>query len=139
MKTPCILPSLVHFIESASAHHTQSVCSLYVVDVHFLSMIILECMDSCKLTFNIESAKATGSVISPLSGCMDVCNESISQTVPTIFLKLGMNLGDNKGKKQHRPIFEKNSHFGGFCPNVTKNGKNHSFWDLAKKRLRQTF
>ena len=30
---------------------------------------------------------------------MYVCNELISETDPTIFLKLGMKLGDNKGKK----------------------------------------
>ena len=42
----------------------------------------------------VEPAKATGSMRSPLSvcmdGCMDVCNELISETAPTIFLKLGM-------------------------------------------------
>ena len=38
---------------------------------------------------------------SPLCGCSDVrmfvCNELISETTPTDFLKLGMKLGDNKG------------------------------------------
>ena len=53
---------------------------------------------------------------------MFVSNELISETAPTIFLKLGMKLGDNKGKKQHGPIFYKNSHFGRFWPNVPKNG-----------------
>ena len=45
--------------------------------------------------------------------CMDVwmyvwmygCNELISETAPPIFLKLGMKLGDNKGKKIARPDF----------------------------------
>ena len=37
--------------------------------------------------------------------CMYVCNELISETAPTIFLKLGMKLGDNKGKKIARPDF----------------------------------
>ena len=63
--------------------------------------------------FSIEPAKATGSVISPLFGCMcgwmdgwmDVCNELIAETAPTIFLKLGMNLGENKGKKIAQPNF----------------------------------
>ena len=36
---------------------------------------------------------------------MFVCNELISETAPTIFLKLGMKLGDNKGKKIARPDF----------------------------------
>ena len=51
----------------------------------------------------IEPAKATGSVISPLcvrpSVHVDFRNELISENAPTIFLKLGMKLGDNKGKK----------------------------------------
>ena len=33
---------------------------------------------------------------------------------PPIFLKLGMKLGDNKGKKIAWPDFYKNSHFGDF-------------------------
>ena len=57
----------------------------------------------------VESAKATGSMRSPLFGCADVrmygYNELISETAPPIFLKLGMKLGDNKGKKKHGPIF----------------------------------
>ena len=61
----------------------------------------------------VEPAKATGSMISPLSvcmdewmyGCMDVWNELISETAPTIFLKLGMKLGKYKGKKIARPDF----------------------------------
>ena len=64
-------------------------------------------------------------------------NELISETALTIFLKLGMKLGDNKGKKWHSPIFEKNSHCGRFWPNVPKNGQNHSLWDFAKKWLEQ--
>ena len=83
----------------------------------------------------IEPAKATGSMDSPLSGCSFVSNELISETAQPIFLKLGMKLGDNKGKKIARPIFDKNSHFGRVWPNVPKNGQNHSFWDFAKKRL----
>ena len=73
----------------------------------------------------IEPAKATGSMISPLFGCMYVWmyvrNELISETAPTIFLKLGMKLGDNKGKKIARLIFAKNSDFGRFWPNMPKN------------------
>ena len=42
----------------------------------------------------VEPVKATGSVISPLS----VSNDLISETAPTIFLKLGMKFGDKKGK-----------------------------------------
>ena len=57
----------------------------------------------------IEPAKATGSMGSPLCGCMYVwmcgSNELISETAPPIFLKLGMKLGDNKGKKIARPDF----------------------------------
>ena len=64
---------------------------------------------------------------------MDISNELISETALMIFLKLGMKLGDNKGKKIARPIFYKNSHFGRFWPNVPKIGQNHSFWDFAKK------
>ena len=47
----------------------------------------------------VEPAKATGSVILPLSVRASVSNELISETAPMIFLKLGMKLGDNKGKK----------------------------------------
>ena len=54
---------------------------------------------------NIEPAKATGSMGSPLYVCMYGCNELISETAPPIFLKLGMKLGDNKGKKIARPDF----------------------------------
>ena len=50
-----------------------------------------------------------------------------------------MKLGDNKGKKQHGPNFDKNSHFGRFWPNVPKNGQNHSFWDFAKKTTPTNF
>ena len=53
----------------------------------------------------VEPAKATGSMRSPLSVCPYVRNELISETAPTIFLKLGMKLGDNKGKKIARPDF----------------------------------
>ena len=57
----------------------------------------------------VEPAKATGSMDSPLCVCayvrMYVRNELISETAPTIFLKLGMKLGDNKGKKIARPDF----------------------------------
>ena len=38
---------------------------------------------------------------------MDGSNELISETALTIFLKLGMKLGDNKGKKCHGPICDK--------------------------------
>ena len=58
---------------------------------------------SLKIQVYIEPAKATGSMGSPLYVwmyvCMYGCNELISETAPTIFLKLGMKLGDNKGKK----------------------------------------
>ena len=47
----------------------------------------------------IEPAKATDSLIAPLSVCADVSNELISETDPSIFLKFGMQLGDNKVKK----------------------------------------
>ena len=50
-----------------------------------------------------------------------------------------MKLGDNKGKKQHGPIFEKNSHIGRFWPNVPKNGQNNSFWDFAKNDSNKFF
>ena len=57
----------------------------------------------------VELAKATGSMVSPLYRLMDVCmygcNELISEFAPTVFLKLGMKLGDNKGKKIARPDF----------------------------------
>ena len=61
------------------------------------------------LVYFIEPAKATGSMISPLFVRpfvrSFVRNELISETAPTIFLKLGMKLGDNKGKKIARPDF----------------------------------
>ena len=37
--------------------------------------------------------------------CKYVRNELISETAPPIFLKLGMKLGDNKGKKIAGPDF----------------------------------
>ena len=37
--------------------------------------------------------------------CMYVRNQLISETASAIFLKLGMKLGDNKGKKIARPDF----------------------------------
>ena len=45
--------------------------------------------------------------------CVRTCvrHELISETAPRIFAKLGMKLGDNKGKKIAEPFFEKNSHF----------------------------
>ena len=63
---------------------------------------------------------------------MYVSNELISETAPTIFMKLGMKLGDNKGKNSTAQFFYKNSQFGRFWPNVPKNGQNLSFWDFAK-------
>ena len=51
--------------------------------------------------FIFEPAKATGSMVSP----MYVRNELISETALTIFLKLGMKLGDNKGKKNSTADF----------------------------------
>ena len=66
---------------------------------------------------------------------MDISKELISETAITIFLKLGMKLGDNKGRKIARPGFDKNSHLGRFWPNVPKNAQNHSFWEFATKRL----
>ena len=49
---------------------------------------------------HIEPAKATDSMISPLFVRSDVrmfvCNEMISETAPTIFLKLSMKLGGKK-------------------------------------------
>ena len=46
-----------------------------------------------KVIFLIELAKATGSVISPLSVRLSVRNELISETT-MIFPKLGMKLGE---------------------------------------------
>ena len=84
----------------------------------------------------INPAKTTGSMISPLSGFSDFRsnfrNELISETSLTIFLKLGIKLGDNKGEKIARPIFYKNSHFGRFWPNVPKNGQITVFGTLLK-------
>ena len=56
---------------------------------------------------DIEPAKATGSMVSPLYVWMRMfgSNELISETALTIFLKLGMKLGDNKGKRIARPDF----------------------------------
>ena len=72
----------------------------------------LSCTFDYSLYFSfqvIEPAKATGSMRSPLCVCMCVCayvrNELISETALTIFLKLGMKLGDNKGKKIAWPVF----------------------------------
>ena len=54
----------------------------------------------------IEPAKATGSIISPLCVRPSVRHELISETAPRIFPKLGMKLGDNKGKKIAESFFE---------------------------------
>ena len=69
--------------------------------------ICINPLGALNLSKLFEPAKATGSMISPLcgwmygcaDGCMCGCNELISEMAPTIFLKLGMKLGDNKGKK----------------------------------------
>ena len=69
-------------------------------------------------------------------------HELISETAPRIFPKLGMKLGDTKGKKKARPDFWENSYFGQIWPNMQKMpifGQNRSFWDFAKKRLQQIF
>ena len=47
-------------------------------------------------------------------------DELISETAPGNFLKFGMRIGDNKGKKIAEPVFEKNSHFAQIWPNVPK-------------------
>ena len=65
--------------------------------LHFTWDLTFICKYQCFLI--IEPAKATGSMVSPLSVCPYVRNELISETALTIFLKLGMKLGDNKGKK----------------------------------------
>ena len=47
-----------------------------------------------------------------------------------------MKLGDNKGKKIARPIFDKISHFGQFWPNVPKNGQfgpKSQFFGICEK------
>ena len=59
-------------------------------------------------------------------------------------MKLGMNLGDNKGKKiaEESPFFEKNSHFAQIWHNMPKMaifGQNHNFWDIAKKTAPTNF
>ena len=89
-----------------------------------------------------EPAKATGSMGSPLYGCMDVwmyvcmddvCNELISETAPTIFLKLGMKLGDNKGKKIARPDFLKKFSFWPILAKRAKKWPKSQFLGLCKK------
>ena len=54
-----------------------------------------------------------------------VRNELISETAPTIFLKLGMKLGDNKGKKIARPDFWLNF---SFWPILIKCAEKWPFW-----------
>ena len=69
-----------------------------------------------------------------------VRHELIWETAPKIFLKLDMKLGDNKGKKEADPFFEKNSHFAQIWPNVPKMAifaQNQIF--LAIKQLQQIF
>ena len=75
----------------------------------------------------IEPAKATGFMGSPLCGLMDgwvdVCNELISETAPTIFLELGMKLGDNKGKNSTARFLIKTlilADFGQTCRKMAK-------------------
>ena len=68
-----------------------------------------------------------------MSGVSDVRNKLISETAPTIFLKLGMKLGDDTGKKIARPDFYKNSHFGRFWPNVAKKWPKSQFLGLREK------
>ena len=69
-----------------------------------------------------DNCFSAGAIISPLSVRASVSHELISETAPRIFPKLGMKLGDNKGKKIAERIFEKNSHFAQIWPNVRKNG-----------------
>ena len=70
-------------------------------------------------------------------------NELISETAPTIFLKLGMKLGDNKGKKIARPDFFINililAVSGKTCQKMAIFVQNHSFLEFAKKMLQQIF
>ena len=66
----------------------------------------------------------------------------ISETAPRIFPKLGMKLGDNKGKKIAEPFLRKIlilPKFGLTCEKMAIFGQNRSFWDIAKKRLQQFF
>ena len=69
---------------------------------------------------------------------MYVCNELISETAPTIFLKLGMKLGDNKGKEIARPdFFIKILILTDFGQTCQKMAKNHSFGTLRKKHSKK--
>ena len=86
----------------------------------------------------VEPAKATGSMISPLSGCSDVTNWS-RKPLQRYFWNSAWSWGTIRVKKQLGPIFDKNSHFGRFWPNVPKNGQNHSFLDFAKKNNSNKF
>ena len=91
----------------------------------------------------IEPAKATGSVIPPLCGCADFCsfvrNELISETVATIFLKLGMKLGDNKGNKNSTARFLLKIFIWPILAKRAKNGQNPSFWGFTKNDSNKFF
>ena len=76
-------------------------------------------------------------------GCMLVSNELISETAPPIFLKLGMKLGDNKGKKNSTARFLIKililADFGQMCQKMAILAQNHSFWEFAKKTASPNF
>ena len=69
-----------------------------------------------------------------MDGSSDRCNKLILETAQPIFLKLGMKLGDNKGKKIAEPFFEKKI---SYCPKMAILAQNRSFCDNAKNRLQQ--
>ena len=60
-----------------------------------------------------------------MSVCPDVRDELISETAPTVFLKLGMKLGDNKGKTNSTARFLIKifilADFGQICQKMAKN------------------
>ena len=63
-------------------------------------------------------------------------HELISETASRIFPKLGMKLGDNKGKKIAELFLRKIlilPKFGLTCEKLAIFGQNCSFWDFAKK------
>ena len=74
---------------------------------------------------------------------MDVCNELISETAQPIFLKIGMKLRDNKGKKNSTPRFLIKipilADSGQMYLKMAVLAQNHSFLEFEKKLLHQIF